>query len=84
MPGMFVGSAIAAPFGAFVGKALTLKRARTHVQRCPRPLMERIVEGRNDPSSLTTHRTRLEGGQRPKRFRDKKDGCVKVVIRPNA
>ncbi len=84
LPGVFVGPAVSAPLGAFVGKGLTMKTGQTHVQRYLEPLMNLIAEGRIDPSFLITHRIALEEGPEAyKTFRDKKDGCVKVVIRPN-
>lgn len=84
LPGVFVGAAVSAPMGAFVGKALTMKTGQTHVQRYLEPLMNLIVEGKIDPSFLITHRIGLEEGPEAyKKFRDKEDGCVKVVIRPN-
>jgi threonine dehydrogenase-like Zn-dependent dehydrogenase len=46
--------------------------------------MERI-EGEIDPSFLITHRIGLEQGPEAyKTFRDKKDGCIKVVISPHS
>ncbi|MBB3452745.1 threonine dehydrogenase-like Zn-dependent dehydrogenase [Rhizobium sp. BK313] len=46
--------------------------------------MNLIIEGKIDPSFLTTHRIGFEAGPAAYRtFRDKEDGCVKVVIRPN-
>ena len=46
--------------------------------------MDLIVEGKIDPSFLITHRISLEEGPEAyKTFRDKEDGCIKVVIRPN-
>jgi threonine dehydrogenase-like Zn-dependent dehydrogenase len=52
----------------------------THVQKYLRPLKERIVAGKIYPSFLITHRVSLEEGlEAYKTFRDKKDGCVKVV-----
>lgn len=83
LPGVFV-NAVSVPMGAFVGKALTMKTGQTHVQRYLEPLMQRIVNGEIDPSFLITHRIGLEEGPEAyKTFRDKKDGCVKVVIRPH-
>jgi threonine dehydrogenase-like Zn-dependent dehydrogenase len=83
LPGVFV-NAVSVPMGAFVGKALTMKTGQTHVQRYLEPLMKRIVDGEIDPSFLITHRIGLEDGPEAyKTFRDKKDGCIKVVIRPN-
>ncbi|MNI33442.1 hypothetical protein D3C73_873920 [compost metagenome] len=67
-----------------MGKGLTLKTGQTHVQRYLKPLLNLIVEGKIDPSFLITHRIGLEEGPEAyKTFRDKADGCVKVVIRPN-
>ena len=79
-----MGPAVPAPLGAFVGKGLTLKTGQTHVQRYLKPLMDLIEQGAIDPSFLITHRIGLEEGPDAyKTFRDKADGCVKVVIRPN-
>jgi threonine dehydrogenase-like Zn-dependent dehydrogenase len=83
LPGVFVGPG-GASLGAFVGKGLTLKTGHTYVQRYLEPLMNLIVEGTIAPSFLITHRIGLEEGPNAyKTFRDKEDGCVKVVIRPN-
>ena len=47
--------------------------------------MERIENGEIDPSFLITHRIGLEQGPEAyKTFRDKKDGCIKVVINPHS
>ena len=46
-------------------------------------LLERIEKCEIDPSFVITHRASLE--QRPelyKTFRDKKDGCIKLVMKP--
>jgi threonine dehydrogenase-like Zn-dependent dehydrogenase len=84
LPGVFIGS-VTVPMGTVVGKALTLKTGQTHVQKYLEPLMQRIVKGEIDPSFLITHRVALEDGPEAyKTFRDKKDGCIKVVMRPNA
>lgn len=84
IPGVFVGSAVPAPLGAFVGKGLTLKTGQTHVQRYLEPLMNIIADGQIDPSFIITHRVGLEDGPKAyKTFRDKTDGCVKVVIKPH-
>jgi threonine dehydrogenase-like Zn-dependent dehydrogenase len=83
LPGVFI-NAVSVPMGAFVGKALTMKTGQTHVQKYLAPLMKRIEEGQIDPSFLITHRIGLEDGPEAyKTFRDKKDGCIKVVIHPN-
>jgi threonine dehydrogenase-like Zn-dependent dehydrogenase len=83
LPGVFI-DAVSVPMGAFVGKALTMKTGQTHVQKYLEPLMKRIEDGEIDPSFLITHRIGLEEGPAAyKTFQDKKDGCIKVVLRPN-
>jgi threonine dehydrogenase-like Zn-dependent dehydrogenase len=53
------------------------------VSRWTDDLLRRIEEGQIDPSFVITHRVALEDGpQMYKTFRDKQDGCVKVVLRP--
>jgi threonine dehydrogenase-like Zn-dependent dehydrogenase len=66
-----------------MNKGLTLKMGQTHVQRYLEPLLEKIEEGQIDPSFVITHSLGLdEGPQAYKTFRDKEDGCIKVVLRP--
>lgn len=45
--------------------------------------MEKIEEGDIDPSFIITHRAKLaDAPELYKTFRDKKDGCIKVVMKP--
>ncbi|HEV2503762.1 MAG TPA: zinc-dependent alcohol dehydrogenase [Mesorhizobium sp.] len=82
LPGVFIG-AVPVAMGVYVGKALTMKTGQTHVQRYLEPLLQRIQDGEIDPSFLITHRIGLdEGPELYKTFRDKEDGCIKVVINP--
>jgi threonine dehydrogenase-like Zn-dependent dehydrogenase len=47
------------------------------------PLMRKIESGEIDPSGIITHVARLEDGPALyKKFRDKEDGCIKVVMKP--
>ena len=66
-----------------MNRALTIKIGQTHVQCYMRPLLERVQNGEIDPSFVVTHRMQLvdapEGCQT---FRDKRDDCVKVVLKP--
>ena len=56
---------------------------QTHVQRYTEPLLEKIQAGEIDPSFVITHRLPLDDGPEAyKTFRDKKDGCIKVVLKP--
>jgi threonine dehydrogenase-like Zn-dependent dehydrogenase len=62
---------------------LTLKSGQTHVQRYLRPLLEKIEKGEIDPSFVITHKLPLADAPAAyKTFRDKKDGCIKVVLKP--
>ncbi len=83
VPGAYVGMIDKLPFGAAMNKGLTFKMGQTHVQRYLQPLLELIERGAIDPSFVITHRVPL--GEAPaayKTFRDKKDGCIKVVLQP--
>jgi threonine dehydrogenase-like Zn-dependent dehydrogenase len=83
IPGVYVGLLDNMPFGAAVNKGLTFKMGQTHVQRYLRPLLSRIETGEIDPSFVITHRLPLEKAPDAyKMFRDKQDGCVKVVLSP--
>ena len=53
------------------------------MQRYTKPLLEKIEAGEIDPSFVITHRLPLDDGpEMYKTFRDKKDGCIKVVLKP--
>src|SRR5438309_314189 len=83
MPGVYGGLADKIPFGMFMNKGLTLRTGQTHVNRWTDDLLHRIEEGQIDPSFVITHKVALDDGPRMyKTFRDKEDGCVKVVLKP--
>jgi threonine dehydrogenase-like Zn-dependent dehydrogenase len=83
IPGVYVGMVDKVPMGAAMNKGLTLKMGQTHMQRYLQPLLERIESGQIDPSFVITHRIKLDDAPAAyKTFRDKKDGCIKVVIKP--
>lgn len=82
VPGVY-GSMMEVLFGAVMNKALTIKTGQTHVQRYMKPLLERIQAGELDPSFIITHRLPLsQAPEAYKMFRDKQDGCIKVVFKP--
>jgi threonine dehydrogenase-like Zn-dependent dehydrogenase len=84
IPGVYGGLIDKFPIGAAFAKGLTFKMGQTHVPRYMRPLLERIQAGEIDPSFLITHRVKLDDAPEAyRRFRDHKDGCVKVVLNPN-
>ncbi|WP_434657927.1 glutathione-dependent formaldehyde dehydrogenase [Pseudomonas sp. R3-56] len=83
IPGVYGGLIDKIPFGAAMNKGLTFKMGQTHVNRWTDDLLQRIQEGQIDPSFVITHTVSLQDGpQMYKTFRDKKDGCVKVVLKP--
>ena len=83
VPGVYGGLVDKIPFGALMNKGLTLRTGQTHVNRWTDDLLRRIQEGQIDPSFVITHTRSLEEGpEMYKTFRDKKDGCIKVVLKP--
>jgi len=83
VPGAYAGQADKLPFGAFMNKGLTMKTGQTHMQRYLKPLLQKIEAGEIDPSFIITHRVPLaKAPEMYKTFRDKKDGCIKVVLKP--
>jgi threonine dehydrogenase-like Zn-dependent dehydrogenase len=83
VPGVYIGTVDNLPFGAAMNKGLTMKMGQTHVQRYSQTLLHKIEVAEIDPSFVITHRLSLdEAPQAYATFRDKKDGCIKVVLRP--
>lgn len=83
VPGVYVGVVDKIPFGAYMNKGLTMKTGQTHTHRYLAPLLEKVQNGEIDPSFVITHRATLEEGpELYKAFRDKQDGCIKVVMKP--
>ena len=84
IPGVYGGIIDKLPIGASMNKGLTWRMGQTHVNRWTDDLTQRIAEGQIDPSFIITHTVGLEDGpEMYKTFRDKKDGCVKVVMKPD-
>lgn len=84
VPGVYVGLLDNVPFGAAMNKGLTIKTGQTHVRRYMQPLFESIKSGKIKPSAIITHRIGLnEAPEMYQTFRQKKDGCIKVVIKPH-
>jgi threonine dehydrogenase-like Zn-dependent dehydrogenase len=83
VPGVYGGLLDKMPFGAFVNKGLTMKTGQTHVHRYLQTLMELIENGKIDPSFVITHKLSLdEAPHGYDIFRNKKEGCIKVVLKP--
>jgi len=83
VPGVYVGMLDNIPFGAAMNKGLTFRMGQTHVQKYIGPLLKKIESGEIDPSFIITHTAPLtDAPELYKTFRDKKDGCIKVVLKP--
>ncbi|MGP9820229.1 zinc-dependent alcohol dehydrogenase [Salinarimonas sp. NSM] len=83
MPGVYGGLADKVPLGALMNKGITVRTGQTHTQRWTDDLLRRIEEGQIDPTFVITHVADLaDGPALYETFRDKKDGCVKVVLKP--
>ncbi|XUW92201.1 glutathione-dependent formaldehyde dehydrogenase [Burkholderia sp. M6-3] len=82
VPGVYGGLVDKIPFGASMNKGLTWRMGQTHVNRWTDDLLRRIQEKQIDPSFVITHTVSLDEGPRMyKTFRDKEDGCIKVVLK---
>ncbi|MDR5856381.1 glutathione-dependent formaldehyde dehydrogenase [Caballeronia sp. LZ062] len=83
VPGVYGGLIDKIPFGAAMNKGLTWRMGQTHVNRWTDDLLKRIQDGQIDPSFVITHTVSLaDGPGMYKTFRDKEDGCIKVVLKP--
>lgn len=81
--GVYGGFLDKIPMGSAINRGLTFKMAQTPVQHYLPILMDRIQNGEIDPSFIITHTGSLEDGpELYKTFLEKKDGCVKVVLKP--
>lgn len=83
IPGVYGGAPAMMPFGAAFQKGLTFRMGQTHVNRWTDELLQKIMDGQIDTTFLITHTEPLERGpEMYETFRDKKDGCVKVLLKP--
>jgi threonine dehydrogenase-like Zn-dependent dehydrogenase len=81
--GVYGGYVDKIPMGSAINRGLTFRMAQTPVQHYLPQLLKRIEEGEIDPSFVITHTASLEQGpELYKTFRDKQDGCIKVVLKP--
>ncbi len=83
IPGVYGGLIDKVPMGPLMNKALTVRTGQTHVKRWTDDLLRYIDEGLIDPSFVVTHTAGLDQGpEMYNTFRDKQEGCVKVVLKP--
>jgi threonine dehydrogenase-like Zn-dependent dehydrogenase len=71
------------PLGAFFGKGLKMAAGQCDVQQFMPELLQRVLDGDFDTTSLISHRLTLADAPDAYRmFCNKEDGCTKVVMRP--
>ena len=82
---MYGGVSDKFPLGALMNKGLTIKTGPTHVHSYAPELLDHVRQGRIDPRFVVTHRVPLsEAPHAYHLFREKRDGCIKVVLDPAA
>jgi threonine dehydrogenase-like Zn-dependent dehydrogenase len=83
IPGVYTGLIDKFPLGIAMNKSLTFKMGQTHVHKYLKPLLKRVQDGDIDPTFVITHRLSLEDAPRGyKIFQEKKDDCIKIVLKP--
>jgi threonine dehydrogenase-like Zn-dependent dehydrogenase len=83
IPGVYSGLVDKMPMGIAMNKGLTFRMGQTHVKRWTDDLLRRIEDGEIDPSFVITHTVSLKDApEMYKVFRDKRDSCIKVVVKP--
>jgi len=69
--------------GVITNKGLTMRSAQQHGQRYMARLFDYVEQGDLDPTALITHDLPLEDGVPGyDLFKNKKDGCIRVLLRP--
>jgi threonine dehydrogenase-like Zn-dependent dehydrogenase len=82
--GAYAGVMDKFPIGSLMNRSLTIKTGQCHVQRYMKPLLERIMRGEIDASSVITHRMPLDAAPEGYAiFVNKEDNCEKVVLKPH-
>ena len=81
--GVYAGYLDKIPIGSAMNRGLTLRMAQTPVQHYLPKLSKRIEDGEIDPSFVVADVASLEEGpELYKKFNDRRDGCIKVVLKP--
>ncbi len=81
--GVYAGMIDTWPMGVAFAKGIQFKMGQCHVQRYQDRLLDMVLEGKLRPEIIISHRLSLEDGPDAyKNFNEKKDGCVKVVMKP--
>lgn len=82
--GVYGGLSDKFPLGWAFNKGLKFAMGQTHVQKYVPHLLSLIEEEKIDPSFVITHRLPLDEAPRAyELFKNKKDNCIKVVLKPH-
>lgn len=81
--GVYAGILDKVNLGAAFNKGISFEMGQTHVQRYLPELLDLVQSDGIDPSFVATHYLSLEEApQAYETFKNKSDGCVKVVLEP--
>lgn len=71
------------PLGPFFARNITLKMGQAPARGYMPKIYEQIVKGEIDPTAIITHKLPLEEASHGyDMFNNKKDGCIKVILKP--
>jgi S-(hydroxymethyl)glutathione dehydrogenase/alcohol dehydrogenase len=71
------------PLGDFFSRNITLKMGQCPAQAYVDPILKLIKEGKFDATDIITHKLSLdEGTHAYDIFSNKKDNCIKVILKP--
>jgi len=83
IPGVYGGFLDKFPLGGAFAKGLTLKMRQTNVHRYLPKLTKYILDEKIDPRFVITYKRSLQDAPDAyKTFHEKKDHCIKVVLKP--
>ena len=83
IPGVYGGFLNQFPMGAAFGKGLTFKMGQTNMHSYLDPLLEKIEDGKIDPTFVISHRMKLsEAPMAYDKFNTEKNDWRKVVLTP--
>jgi threonine dehydrogenase-like Zn-dependent dehydrogenase len=69
-------------YAVWLSKGLTVRNGQCDVQKFLPKLLETIEDGKIDPSEIISHHLTLDDAPRGYDiFRNKEEGCVKVVMK---
>jgi glutathione-independent formaldehyde dehydrogenase len=71
------------PFGTFWAKGIAIGTGQAPVKRYNEMLRDLIISGQARPGTIVTHEAALEDApEYYKRFDDREEGMIKVVLHP--